>query len=324
MSDTAISESSPPESVECSGLRRTGFAEPQVYATRPGRIDARYSVDQLIEAVKEYRTLGGQAGLFFGVPEKKDDSASQSYASGGIVQTAIKEIKSQFPEFCIITDVCLCAYTDHGHCGILNTGEHFQASLPEGYVLNDPTRAMLARVAISHAEAGADIVAPSAMIDGMVSAIRSGLDKSHFSHVPILSYAVKYASSYYGPFRDAAESPPAFGDRKSHQMDPANVREAQREAALDLEEGADILMVKPALAYLDVIHNIRQSFPQAPLAAYNVSGEYSMVKAAAAQGWVDERGVVLENLTAIKRAGADLILTYHAKEASVWLKSSTD
>jgi porphobilinogen synthase len=220
----------------------------------------------------------------------------------------------------VVTDVCLCEYTDHGHCGILNTGEHFHAGLPEGYVLNDPTLDVLAKVAVSHAECGADIVAPSGMMDGMVSSIREGLDGAGYENLPIVSYAVKYASSFYGPFRDAAEGAPKFGDRKSHQMDPANVREALREAALDVEEGTDMLMVKPALAYLDVIRVVKDAFPELPMAAYNVSGEYSMIKAAAANGWVDEAKVTLETLTSIKRAGADVIITYHAVDTAKWLK----
>jgi porphobilinogen synthase len=216
----------------------------------------------------------------------------------------------------------MCEYTDHGHCGMLNQGVNRpQPNLPENYVLNDESLEVIARVAVSHAEAGADMVAPSGMLDGMVGAIRRSLDEALYAHIPILSYSVKYASAYYGPFRDAAESPPTFGDRKSHQMDPANVREALRESFLDIQEGADVLMVKPALAYLDVIKTLRQTFPELPLAAYNVSGEYAMVKAAAEKGWVDERGIVLETLTSIKRAGADLILTYHAKDASLWIKS---
>jgi porphobilinogen synthase len=213
-------------------------------------------------------------------------------------------------------------YTDHGHCGLLNTGngQRSHPHLEKGYVLNDETLDILGRVAVSHAEVGADIVAPSGMMDGMVGAIRSALDDGDFGHMPIMSYAVKYASSFYGPFREAAEGAPKFGDRKTHQMDPANAREALREAELDVAEGADFLMVKPALPYLDVIQRLRRHFPELPLAAYNVSGEYSMVKAAAAQGWLDEQGVVLETLTGIKRAGADLIITYHAKEAAAWLQ----
>jgi porphobilinogen synthase len=221
----------------------------------------------------------------------------------------------------VVTDVCLCEYTDHGHCGVLNSGNGHrpQPTLPEGYVLNDETLAILGETAVSHAEAGADIVAPSGMMDGMVAAIRGSLDENGYQHLPIMSYAVKYASSFYGPFRDAADGAPKFGDRKTHQMDPANAREALREAALDVAEGADFLMVKPALAYLDVIYRVKQQFPELPLAAYNVSGEYAMIKAAAANGWLDEKTAVLETLTSIKRAGADLIITYHAKEAAAWL-----
>ncbi len=239
-----------------------------------------------------------------------------------IVQQAIKAIKDTIPEVVVITDVCMCEYTDHGHCGILNRGpKRPHPNLPEDYVLNDRTLAVLEKVAISHANAGADIVAPSGMIDGMVQAIRQALDNEHYEHIPVLSYTVKYASAFYGPFRDAAESQPGFGDRRSHQMDPANSREALREAALDVAEGADFLMVKPALPYLDIIHQVRQAYPELPLAAYNVSGEYSMLKAAAARGWLDERLVILETLTSIKRAGADLILTYHAKEAAQWIQT---
>jgi porphobilinogen synthase len=280
----------------------------------------QWSVDLLAREVEEIAALGIPAVILFGIPEDKDPVGEENFAADGIIQQAIRAIKSAVPEMVVVTDVCLCEYTDHGHCGILNRGDQLPApSLPEDYVLNDPTLEVLVKVALSHAQAGTDIVAPSGMMDGMVTAIRSGLDAGGFEHLPILSYAVKYASAYYGPFRDAAESPPSFGDRSSHQMDPANKREAIREAGLDVSEGADMLMVKPALAYLDVIHQVRQSFPELPLAAYNVSGEYSMVKAAAAKGWIDERRVILETLTSIKRAGADLILTYHAKEASAWL-----
>ena len=220
-----------------------------------------------------------------------------------------------------MTDVCLCEYTDHGHCGILNTGEHYHHALPEGYVLNDETLEILSRVAVSHAESGADIIAPSGMLDGMVASIRNALDTNGYEHLPILAYSVKYASALYGPFREAAQGAPKFGDRKSHQMDPANVREALREVALDVEQGADMLMVKPALHYLDVIQRVRESFPELPLVAYNVSGEFAMIKAAAANGWLDERNVTLETLTAIKRAGADMIITYHAREAANWLNT---
>jgi porphobilinogen synthase len=278
------------------------------------------SMEEAVREAEAALRLGVNAVILFGIPAEKDPIGLENFAQDGIVQQAIRAIKKEIPEMVVITDVCLCEYTDHGHCGILNTGEHFQASLPEGYVLNDPTLEVLAKVALSHAEAGADIVAPSGMLDGMVRAIRGALDNAGYDNLPILSYAVKYASSFYGPFREAAEGAPKFGDRKSHQMDPANVREALREAALDVEEGADMLMVKPALAYLDVIRVVKDTFPELPLAAYSVSGEYAMIKAAAANGWIDEAKVTLETLTAMKRAGADLILTYHALEAAKWLK----
>ena len=278
------------------------------------------SVAEAVREAERAMELGVNAVILFGIPLAKDPIGLENFAEDGIIQQAIRAIKKAVPELVVVTDVCLCEYTDHGHCGILNTGEHFQAGLPEGYVLNDPTLDVLAKVAVSHAECGADIVAPSGMMDGMVSAIREALDGGGFENTPILSYAVKYASSFYGPFREAAEGAPKFGDRKSHQMDPANVREALREAALDVDEGADMLMVKPALAYLDVIRVVKDAFPELPMAAYNVSGEYSMIKAAAANGWIDEAKVTLETLTAMKRAGADLILTYHALEAANWLK----
>lgn len=280
----------------------------------------QWSVDRLVGEVKEASRLGIQAVILFGIPEEKDPVGLENFSPDGVVQTAIRAIKDALPDLVVATDVCLCEYTDHGHCGLLNHGGvAAHPNLPEGYVLNDETLEVLARVAVSHAEAGADLIAPSGMMDGMVATIRAALDQASFEHIPIMSYAVKYASAFYGPFRDAAESPPKFGDRKSHQMDPANAREALREAALDVSEGADMLMVKPALPYLDVIYRIRQAHPELPLAAYNVSGEYSMLKAAVANGWLDEKTAVLESLTAIKRAGADLILTYHAKEASQWL-----
>jgi porphobilinogen synthase len=280
------------------------------------------SVDEAVREAELAANLGIKAVLLFGIPSAKDPIGLENFSSNGIVQQAIRAIKQSVPGLLVVTDVCLCEYTDHGHCGILNTGEHYHSQLPEGYVLNDETLEILEKVAISHAEAGADIVAPSGMMDGMVQAICSGLDGAGFENLPILSYAVKYASSFYGPFREAAEGAPKFGDRKSHQMDPANVREALREAALDVEEGADMLMVKPALAYLDVIRVVKDAFPGLPMAAYNVSGEYSMVKAAAANGWVDESRVALEILTSIKRAGADLIITYHALDAARWLAKS--
>jgi porphobilinogen synthase len=279
------------------------------------------SVEEAVREAEAALKLGVNAVILFGIPAEKDPIGLENFAQDGIVQQAIRAIKKEIPEVVVITDVCLCEYTDHGHCGILNTGEHFQASLPEGYVLNDSTLEVLAKVALSHAEAGADIVAPSGMLDGMVGALRGALDQVGFDNTPILSYAVKYASAFYGPFREAAEGAPKFGDRKSHQMDPANVNEALREAALDVKEGADMLMVKPALAYLDVIRVVKDAFPELPIAAYNVSGEYAMIKAAAANGWIDEAKVTLETLTAMKRAGADLILTYHALDAAKWLAS---
>ena len=266
------------------------------------------SVDQLAAEARELTSLGVRAVVLFGLPQAKDAIGSENFAADGIVQQAIRAIKDAAPEIVVITDVCMCEYTDHGHCGIVRAGQ----------VINDETLAILQRVVVSHAEAGADIVAPSGMMDGMVRAIRQALDGEQFTNVSILSYAVKYASSFYGPFRDAAQSPPQFGDRHSYQMDPANAREALREAQLDVDEGADMLMVKPALAYLDVVRRVRERF-ELPLAAYNVSGEYSMVKAAAANGWIDERKIVVELLTGMMRAGADLILTYHAKDAARWL-----
>lgn len=278
------------------------------------------SVEESVREAEAAARSGVRAVILFGIPNRKDPIGLENFAYDGIVQQAIRAIKKEIPEMVVITDVCLCEYTDHGHCGILNTGEHFHAGLPEGYVLNDETLDVLAKVAVSHAESGADILAPSGMMDGMVFSIREGLDLEGYEHLPILSYAVKYASSFYGPFREAAEGAPKFGDRKSHQMDPANVHEALREAALDVQEGADMLMVKPALAYLDVIRVVKDMYPEMPLAAYNVSGEYAMVKAAAANGWIDEAKVTLEALTGIKRAGADLIITYHALEAAKWLK----
>jgi porphobilinogen synthase len=277
----------------------------------------------IVEAVREAEAaakLGIPAVILFGIPAEKDPVGLENFAEDGIVQQAILAIKKEIPEMVVVTDVCLCEYTDHGHCGILNTGEHFQVSLPEGYVLNDSTLDVLGKVAISHAECGADIFAPSGMMDGMVLAIREALDEARYENVPILSYAVKYASSFYGPFREAAEGAPKFGDRKSHQMDPANVLEALREAAIDIDEGADMLMVKPALAYLDVIRTVKDAFPEVPMAAYNVSGEYAMVKAAAQNDWIDEEKVTCETLTSMKRAGADLIITYHALDAAKWLK----
>jgi len=282
----------------------------------------QWSIDKLAREAESIAALGIPAVILFGIPAEKDPIGLENFASDGIVQQTVRAIKDAVPEMVVITDVCLCEYTDHGHCGVLNAdnGARPHPHLPEGYVLNDETLDVLAKVAVSHAEAGADIVAPSGMIDGMVAAIRAGLDSAGFEHLPILSYSTKYASSFYGPFREAAQGAPKFGDRKTHQMDPANAREALRETALDVAEGADMLMVKPALPYLDIIRLIRDRFPELPLAAYNVSGEYAMVKAAAANGWLDEERAVLELLTGIKRAGADLIITYHAKDAAKWLE----
>ena len=271
----------------------------------------RWPVDQVASAALEATEAGIAAVLLFGIPGEKDGRGSQADAESGVIQRAIREIRASGFDGVIITDVCLCEYTDHGHCGLLDEA---------GTVLNDATLRRLADTAISHARAGADMVAPSAMMDGMVGAIREALDDDGFDHLPILSYSAKYASSFYGPFRDAADGAPRFGDRRSHQMDPANGREAMLEHEADVIEGADILMVKPGLAYLDVVRRTREEFPNHPLAAYNVSGEYSMVKAAAAKGWIDERAVVLETLVGFRRAGADLILTYHALDAARWLR----
>jgi porphobilinogen synthase len=251
---------------------------------------------------------GVQALLVFGVPEQKDAEGSSAWAGDGVVQQALRALRSRFPELVLLTDVCLCSYTTHGHCGVIEDGE----------VANDPTLELLSRVAVSHAEAGADAVCPSDMMDGRVGVIRESLDDAGFDETVIVAYSAKYASAFYGPFRDAADSAPAFGDRATYQLDPANLREALRECELDLAEGADMLMVKPALPYLDVIRAVRARF-EAPLAAYSVSGEYAMVKAAAAAGWLDEQRAALEGLTAIRRAGADIVVTYWAKEAAAWL-----
>ena len=283
-----------------------GSGAKQDVASMPGIF--RFSVDLLPKEVKEVAKLGIPAVLLFGIPDHKDDVGSAAYHPAGVLQRAIGTIKGSVPELLVVTDVCLCEYTSHGHCGIV----------VDGYVDNDRTLELLARTALSHAEAGADIVAPSDMMDGRVKAIREVLDENEFHHIPILSYAAKYASAFYGPFREAAESTPEFGDRRSYQMDPPNWREALREVEQDIAEGADMVMVKPALAYLDVIRKVRDA-TNYPLAAFNVSGEYAMVKAAAQRGWIDERGAILEVLTAIKRAGADIIITYHAKEAAQWL-----
>ncbi len=268
------------------------------------------SVDLLAAEVREVAARGIGGVLLFGIPATKDEVASEAYAEDGVVQDAVRAIKETAPELVVVTDVCLCAYMSHGHCGIVAEGE----------VLNDATLELLSKVAVSHGKAGADLVAPSDMMDGRVRAIRSALDDNELTTVGIMSYAAKYASAFYGPFRDAADSPPQFGDRRSYQMDSANVREALREVEADIEEGADIIMVKPALAYLDVIAAVAQRWP-VPIAAYNVSGEFAMVKAAAERGWIDEQAVAMEILTGIKRAGADIIITYFAKEAVDWLES---
>ncbi len=281
----------------------------------------QWSVDRLAAETTEITALGIPAVLLFGIPAEKDPVGIENFAPDGIIQQAIRAIKAAVPEMVVITDVCLCEYTDHGHCGLLNLGDGKSEQLPEGHVLNDPTLDVLGKVAVSHAQAGADIIAPSGMMDGMVSAIRAALDQAGFQHIPVMSYAVKYASSFYGPFRDAADGAPKFGDRKSHQMDPANSREALREAALDVAEGADMLMIKPGLPYLDIVRQARDHFGSLPIAVYNVSGEYAMIKAAAANGWLDEQNAVLEALIGFKRAGADLIITYHAKDAARWLRS---
>lgn len=261
------------------------------------------SVDEMVREAQSARKAGVRSVILFGVPDDKDSSGSQAYAEDGITQRAIRAIKREVKDMLVIADNCLCEYTDHGHCGVIEGGE----------VLNDPSLDLLARTAVSQAEAGADIIAPSNMMDGFVEAIRAALDESGFDHIPIMSYAVKYASGFYGPFREAAQSAPQFGDRRGYQMDPANAREAMREAELDWEQGADILMVKPALPYLDIIRAVRERF-DTPVAAYQVSGEYAMIKAAGRLGWIDEERVAFESLTAIKRAGADIILTYYAKE----------
>lgn len=269
---------------------------------------SQLSVDTLVEECKKVRDLGIPAVILFGIPEHKDEQGSEAYDPNGIVQQTIRAIKKDVKELVVITDVCMCEYTSHGHCGLLDGEE----------ILNDETLTLLAKEAVSHVEAGADMVAPSDMMDGRVYAIRKALDYKGFTKIPIMSYAAKYASGYYGPFRDAAESTPAFGDRKSHQMDIGNINEALREVEADIEEGVDIVMVKPAGPYLDVIRKVKERF-EMPTAAYQVSGEYAMIKAAGQNGWIDEERVMLESLTAIKRAGADMFLTYFAKDVAKWI-----
>ena len=270
----------------------------------------RLSISQAVEEAGAVHALGVPAVLLFGLPADKDEQASGAYDDEGVVQLAVRALKDAHPELVVMTDVCLCGYTSHGNCGVV---------LDDGTVDNDLTLELLAKTAISHARSGADIVAPSDMMDGRVGALRSQLDAEGYKDLPIVAYSAKFASAYYGPFREAADSAPAFGDRRSYQMDPANAEEAVREALLDVSEGADVVMVKPALPYLDVIRRVKEA-TRVPVAAYNVSGEYAMVKAAAAAGHVDERGIVLETLTAIRRAGADIVITYHAKDAAEWLR----
>ena len=267
------------------------------------------SIENLVEEAQAVHELGVPAVILFGIPETKDAVGSDAYAECGIIQETIRALKKSVPDLAVITDICMCEYTDHGHCGIIKNGD----------VDNDATLELLAKEALSHAQAGADMVAPSDMMDGRVAAIRDTLDENGFEHIPLMSYAAKYASGYYGPFREAAESTPQFGDRRSYQMDPANRREALREARMDVEEGADIIMVKPGLPYLDIVRDLRNEF-DLPVAVYNVSGEYSMVKAAARNGWIDEERVIMETMISFKRAGADLILTYHAPEVARMLK----
>jgi len=283
-----------------SGIRKEVSSMPGIF---------QQSIEHIVAEAKEVHGLGIPAVILFGIPETKDAVGSDAYAEHGIIQETIRAIKREVPGLAVITDVCLCEYTDHGHCGIIKNGD----------VDNDATVKLLAREALSHAQTGADMVAPSDMMDGRVAAIRQTLDDNGFSHIPVMSYAVKYASGYYGPFREAAESTPQFGDRRSYQMDPANRLEALREAQADIEEGADIIMVKPGLPYLDILRDLRNEYAM-PLAVYNVSGEYSMIKGAAANGWIDEERVVMETMLGFKRAGADLIITYHAKDVARWLK----
>jgi len=285
-------------------VRREIAAMPGIFQLSP---------DELLREASQARDLGVPAVLLFGIPSRKDERASGAYARNGIVQQAVRLLKKHLPDLLVMTDVCLCEYMSHGHCGI------FRRDKSGGRVLNDPTLKLLARTAVSHAEAGADMVAPSDMMDGRVRAIRAALDEHGFVETPIMSYAAKFASAFYGPFREAAESAPRFGDRRGYQMDAANANEALREVALDIQEGADIVMVKPALAYLDLIHRVKTQFGY-PTAAYAVSAEFSMIKAAAARGWIDERAVTLESLMAIRRAGADLVITYAAKDVARWLR----
>ncbi|WP_018921629.1 porphobilinogen synthase [Salsuginibacillus kocurii] len=285
--------------VEGSSIKREVASMPGVY---------QVSLDYLDEEMKELNSLNIPAVILFGVPNEKDEHGSEAYAHNGIVQQAVRQVKERQPDLTVIADTCLCQYTDHGHCGVIKNGE----------ILNDPSLDLLVKTAVSQAEAGADVIAPSNMMDGFTTAIRKGLDEAGFEDVPIMSYAVKFSSAYYGPFRDAAHSAPSFGDRKTYQMDPANRTEALREATSDVEEGADFLIVKPALSYLDIVREVKNKTDY-PVVAYNVSGEYSMIKAAAQNGWIDEKDVVMEKLLSMKRAGADLLITYFAKDVAKWL-----
>ena len=293
---------------------RPGSGIKKEILTMPGNY--QFSVDTLIEEVKELASLGIPGVILFGIPSSKDELGTEAYADDGIIQKAVRAIKENVSDILVITDVCMCEYTNHGHCGFIKKDE----KTGEYLIDNDETLKLLTKEALSHAEAGVDIVAPSDMIDGRVGAIRDILDENSYDNIPIMAYSAKYASAYYGPFRDAAESPPSFGDRRSYQMDISNAEEAIREVALDIDEGADIVMVKPALPYLDIIRLIKDNFGH-PIAAYNVSGEFSMVKAAHEKGWLDEKAVAMETLMSIKRAGADIILTYWAKDAARWLSS---
>ena len=292
---------------------RSGRRVRRPIAAMPGV--CQLSPDELVREARQAQEAGVPAVLLFGIPDRKDDRASGAYATNGIVQQAVRLLKRELPQLLVITDVCLCEYMSHGHCGIV------QKDKSGARILNDPTLKLLARAAASHVEAGADMVAPSDMMDGRVRAIRDQLDKLGHTETPIMAYAAKFASAFYGPFREAAESAPKFGDRRSYQMDPANAVESLREVALDIQEGADIVMVKPALAYLDILHRVKREFGY-PTAAYAVSGEYSMIKAAGANGWIDERAVTLESLLAMRRAGADILITYAAREAATWLQEA--
>jgi porphobilinogen synthase len=298
---------------------RYGQDVQQPISSMPGQY--QWSVDRIGTEARAIHSLGIPAVVLFGIPEVKDAVGSENYNPNGVIANAIRTIKNAAPDLIVVSDLCFCEYTDHGHCGIINTpgDRSYVASLPDGYLLNDPTLELLGRAAVVHAEAGADIIAPSGMVDGMVGAIRDALDGAGLSQTSIMSYAAKYASGFYGPFREAAESPPAFGDRSQYQMDPGNAREALKEIALDVEQGADIIMVKPAMPYLDIVAATKAAHPL-PVAAYQVSGEFAMLQAAGQNGWIDLQRCALESLTSIKRAGADMILTYFAKDAARWLQ----